>query len=203
MSTGLFLVPVGGALIGWYTNVLAIQLLFRPHRPIRIPGTQILIQGLLPRRRKELAQTIAKTLEENLLSMSDIISVLWNEDKKAAVITQVESRLGSIINAKFHRFMPQRASQFVTDTIIGHIRADVFLTIEEMVNQYTADVKEVNIIRPMVQQKIDELDLIELENLIRGVSASEIKYIAWIGGFIGFLIGLLQVALILSFGNIP
>ncbi|NLK52516.1 MAG: DUF445 domain-containing protein, partial [Syntrophomonadaceae bacterium] len=45
------------------TNVLAIRLLFHPRRPYRLPWTQYEIQGLLPKRRMELARDIGQVVE--------------------------------------------------------------------------------------------------------------------------------------------
>ncbi|HHT66442.1 MAG TPA: DUF445 family protein, partial [Clostridiales bacterium] len=50
-----------GALIGWFTNYLAVKMLFRPIRPWRIPLTKIELQGLIPKRREEIAVTIGAT----------------------------------------------------------------------------------------------------------------------------------------------
>ena len=45
--TILILTIVGG-LIGWITNILAIKLLFRPIKPVKIPILNIEILGLIP-----------------------------------------------------------------------------------------------------------------------------------------------------------
>lgn len=58
-----------GALIGGFTNHLAIKMLFRPHEPKyigtwRIPFTP----GLIPKRRNELAKQLGKTVTNYLLT---------------------------------------------------------------------------------------------------------------------------------------
>ena len=55
--TILILTIVGG-LIGWITNILAIKLLFRPIKPVKIPILNIEILGLIPKRKKEIAANI-------------------------------------------------------------------------------------------------------------------------------------------------
>lgn len=48
----LLLSPVICALIGWFTNFLAVKMLFHPHKPIKIgPFT---IQGIFPKRQSWL-----------------------------------------------------------------------------------------------------------------------------------------------------
>ena len=63
--TFIFL-PLTGALIGWITNLLAIRLLFHPRRPLRLWPLPFKIQGLLPKRREELAENIADIVSEQL-----------------------------------------------------------------------------------------------------------------------------------------
>mgnify|MGYP003620394601 CR=1 FL=1 len=59
-----FLLMVGvGALIGWFTNYLAIRLLFRPYNEINLVIFKL--QGLIPKRRHEIAVNIAEVIEKN------------------------------------------------------------------------------------------------------------------------------------------
>ena len=66
----LFLVPpVAGAIIGFVTNVVAIRMLFRPLREIRILGVRLpFTPGILPKQRQRLAQSIGAMVERELLT---------------------------------------------------------------------------------------------------------------------------------------
>src|SRR3989338_4570246 len=59
MDYKIFIPPIAGAIIGWFTNYVAIKMLFRPYRPVNLLGYKL--QGLIPKRRKEIAAGIAKT----------------------------------------------------------------------------------------------------------------------------------------------
>ena len=66
-----FLLMVGvGALIGWFTNYLAIRLLFRPYNEINLVIFKL--QGLIPKRRHEIAVNIAEVIETELISIREI-----------------------------------------------------------------------------------------------------------------------------------
>ena len=58
----VLILTIVGALIGWITNILAIKLLFRPLKPIKIPFTPFVILGLIPKRRSELAKVIGEVV---------------------------------------------------------------------------------------------------------------------------------------------
>ena len=61
--------PLLGAMIGWWTNRLALWMLFRPYRAISILGWRW--QGVIPRRREQLADALARALQEHLLTPED------------------------------------------------------------------------------------------------------------------------------------
>jgi uncharacterized membrane protein YheB (UPF0754 family) len=61
--------PLAGALIGFVTNVVAIRMLFRPLREIRVFGVRLpFTPGILPRQRRRLAESIGAMVERELLT---------------------------------------------------------------------------------------------------------------------------------------
>ncbi|CAG9622565.1 DUF445 domain-containing protein [Sutcliffiella rhizosphaerae] len=65
----ILIMMVIGAVIGGWTNSLAIKMLFRPFKPIYILGKRIpFTPGLIPKRRSELAQQLGKIVMEHLLT---------------------------------------------------------------------------------------------------------------------------------------
>lgn len=63
--------PVLGALIGYVTNALAIKMLFRPLRAVRIFGIRLpFTPGIIPRRREKLAESIGSMVSRELLTES-------------------------------------------------------------------------------------------------------------------------------------
>jgi len=72
MSWDLISLPVVAALIGWGTNVIAIRMLFWPRKPINILGWQFL--GVLPKRKMELARSIAEVLNDEILPLEELLA---------------------------------------------------------------------------------------------------------------------------------
>lgn len=69
----LIIPPVAGGIIGYFTNDLAIQMLFRPYKPIyfgkrRLPFTP----GLIPRNQERLAGRISDTIMGSLLTPEEL-----------------------------------------------------------------------------------------------------------------------------------
>ena len=78
-----------GGIIGWITNILAIKLIFRPINPIKIPILNIEILGLIPKRKKEIAENIGQVVANELISIDDIINDAFTEEDKLNLTSYV------------------------------------------------------------------------------------------------------------------
>src|SRR5678815_5661153 len=59
---------------------LAVRMLFRPRRPIKLLGLTIFPQGMIPRHRERLANAIGKAVGEELVSQETILEQLTGTD---------------------------------------------------------------------------------------------------------------------------
>jgi uncharacterized membrane protein YheB (UPF0754 family) len=64
---------VHGYLAAW----LAVRMLFRPHKPVKILGVTIWPQGMIPRHRERLAQTIGNAVGNELVSQETVVHALF------------------------------------------------------------------------------------------------------------------------------
>lgn len=83
-----------GALIGGFTNHIAIKMLFRPHEAKyigewRVPFTP----GLIPKRRDELAKQLGKTVVQHLLTPETFKKRFFNEDMRLKAERWIEKQL--------------------------------------------------------------------------------------------------------------
>jgi len=61
--------PLVGAVIGYFTNWLAIKMLFRPYKTIRVAGIRLpFTPGILPREKDKLAVSLGDTVAQELLT---------------------------------------------------------------------------------------------------------------------------------------
>jgi uncharacterized membrane protein YheB (UPF0754 family) len=68
-----FAPPVAGAIIGYFTNDIAIKMLFRPYKPIYVGKRQLpFTPGLIPRNQERLAKRIADTIMGSLLTPGEL-----------------------------------------------------------------------------------------------------------------------------------
>lgn len=180
-----------GGLIGWITNVLAIKLMFRPINPIIIPILNIEIIGLIPKRKKEIAKNIGEVVSKELLSVDDIINSSINESDKEDLNNYIKDKIRNLVNEKMD-FIPAPFRMMVQGPIDKIINEEVDGALEEVEEKMILKVKERIDIEKIVEEKVNELDLLELERIIISVAKKELKHIEILGFFLGGIIGLIQ-----------
>lgn len=192
----LILALIGG-LIGWITNILAIKLMFRPIEPIKIPILNIEILGLIPKRKKEIAENIGQVVANELLSIDDLINESFTEEDKENFSIKVKEQIRVVINQKID-FIPAPFRMMVTPYMDKIIDEEVDPMLNNLESDLLDKIKEKVNIANIVEEKINALDLLELERIIISVAKKELKHIEILGFILGFLIGIIQ-GIILSF----
>ncbi len=77
MNYHLLAGPVIGAAIGYFTNYIAVKMMFRPLHPVKI-GSRTLpfTPGIIPRGKSRLAKAIGEAVGENLLTEESFAETL-------------------------------------------------------------------------------------------------------------------------------
>lgn len=82
--------PILGAIIGYGTNWLAIKMLFRPLKPIKIGKfTLPFTPGIIPKRREGLAKAIGDSVGNHLFTRDDMEQMLLSEEVENAVVNGI------------------------------------------------------------------------------------------------------------------
>nr|WP_106780998.1 DUF445 family protein [Lysinibacillus timonensis] len=93
----IFMAAVG-AIIGGFTNYLAIKMLFRPHNAIYIKSWKIpLTPGLIPKRRGELAKQLGETVTKYLLTPEVFRKKLLSNEIRESVLRFGQQKVNEII----------------------------------------------------------------------------------------------------------
>lgn len=82
MDWKLIAVPIIGAIIGYATNWIAVKMLFRPHKEVRVWGWKLpFTPGVIPKGQGRLARAVGRAVEEQLLTREVLEEELLSEDK--------------------------------------------------------------------------------------------------------------------------
>lgn len=194
----VFLLAVVGGVIGWVTNILAIKLMFRPINPIKIPLINLEIVGLIPKRKNEIAQNIGEVVAKELLSIDDIIKNAITEEDKVIFSQLVKNKIRNLVEGKMD-FVLAPFRIMVQGPINSIIEEEVDGALKEMESEAVNHIKDKVDIKEMVEEKINELDLQELERIIINVAKKELKHIEVLGFILGAAIGIVQGLVVMLF----
>ena len=199
-----FLTVSVGALIGWFTNYLAIRLLFRPYKEINLLFFKI--QGLIPKRKNEIIGNIAEVVEKELISISDITEKIQDAEIDEDVI---DGLLDKIIGEKLQKSILEKnplLKMIVNESMIEKIKSYFKKTIlenkEEIVIEIMRIAEEKINIREIMTEKMHNFSLEEMERIILTVSKNELKHIEIIGGILGGIIAVFQFLMMILLNQV-
>jgi uncharacterized membrane protein YheB (UPF0754 family) len=113
--------PIAGAVIGYFTNDIAIHMLFRPYKarflgPYQLPFTP----GLIPRNQERLAKRVSDTIMGSLLTPEELQKLA----QKLLETERVESALRWLLTAALKQVRSDKEQK--TSRILANILRDLF-----------------------------------------------------------------------------
>ncbi len=193
----LLLMVVIGGLIGYVTNKVAIKMLFRPINPIKI--LFFTIQGVFPKRKDQMAISLANTIEQELLDTDTIMNALLGGDN----IEKMKVTIKETLVTEIAKAIPPVAKMFLGDNVEGMIQKfidkDGDKIFEELLTKVKNQGKDSLNIHELVKNRIDDLDFVEFEKIIFGLMNRELRHIELIGLILGMMIGVIQYFVTIAF----
>lgn len=196
MNWTLLLFPVISAFIGWFTNWIAIKMLFHPRTPKRVLG--ITFHGIFPKRQQQFAEKLGKLVSQELLSFTDIESKITNPENLDKIMPMVDKHIDDFLRVKLADAMPV-VSMFIGDKTIAQLK-EIFLAemrtlFPVIMGNYMGKLKDELDLEKIVVEKVASFSSDKLERILNQIMAREFKFVEIIGGVLGFVIGLLQILL--------
>ena len=181
------------ATIGWITNWVAIKMLFRPHKEINFGLFKI--QGLIPKRRAEIGSGIANIIQNELISVKDVISNIDREEFSKRLDSSIDKVLEKNLKAKVKEKFPV-LQMFFTDRMAkdgSNTIKDIIMENQEKIFEIFSNYAEENInFEVIISDKISNFSLDKLEEIITLLAKRELKHIEVIGAILGMIIGAVQ-----------
>lgn len=196
----LILIVGIGAGIGWITNYVAIKMLFRPYKEVNFLFFKI--QGLIPKRKKEIGENIANIIQNEIVSLKDIVLSLDKEN----IENKMENIIDGILEEKLEKEICSKfpmVAIFLSDDMLSKIKNIIKTSIlenrDDIIKMFT-DYMEENIdFKGIIVSNIDNFSLEKLEEITYSVATKEFKHIEIIGAILGAIIGVLQYLIGLVF----
>lgn len=188
------LLPIIAAAIGWFTNYIAVKMLFNPKKPIKFWGLEI--QGVFPRRQKQIAERVGKMVADELLHFDDIVERINTQSTVDSITHKLEKKLDNYFDITLvekypmmSKLIPQKGKEKIKEEILNEVE---YLA-PDFINSQIKSLEHTLNIEGMIADKINQLSSKKLEDLLMKILSTELKFIEWVGAILGFIIGLIQV----------
>ena len=188
--------PLVGALIGYATNWLAVKMLFRPRKPTGIGPFQL--QGVVPRRQEALADSIAETVQDELISAKDVAALVQKIATSEDVRQKLQKKVDTLIADQLQSLGPMASflPADLVEKIKRRIEEEVFAFVEEMGEDLHGVLGRELDVKGKVRERILAFELDQMEQLVLRVARKELRHIEILGGFLGLIVGLAQAGLL-------
>lgn len=189
------LIILGSSAIGWFTNFIAIRFLFKPRRPVRFLG--ITIQGVFPKRKKEVSLKLAEMILE-IVSLNDILNSSvknWLEKKETDQV--IKEKINIFLNEKLIAIFPM-AKMFLSDKLLESISENLVKEIKIVIPELLENLKDSSKNLDLKKQLSEKINLFsdeKFEQILLNVLKKEFRFIELLGLIMGALIGVGQAAL--------
>ena len=190
----LLVIPIISAFIGWFTNWVAIKMLFHPKEPKRILG--ITFHGIFPKRQKIFAEKLGKMISAEFLSFEDIEGKIANPQNLEKLMPMIEAHVDNFLRNKLSDEMPF-LSLFIGDRTIKSLKKIFMQELEilfpQIMKSYAGHLQEELDLEKIVTEKVSAFSTDKLEDILYQIMSKEFRFVEILGGVIGFIIGIAQV----------
>jgi uncharacterized membrane protein YheB (UPF0754 family) len=192
------IMPAFGLIVGWFTDWLALKMIFNPKQPIRVFGIEW--QGLFLKRRKEVAADYGALIADQIITPRKVIEAVLRgplSDRVFALIRkQVQASLDRntglakplvVMSVGSARYQQMKLS----------ITAKVMERLPETMSYLEDYARDQMDVRNLLVQRMQQLDELQFEALIRPAFEQDEWILITVGALLGFAMGEAQ-ALILE-----
>lgn len=192
------IMPAFGLIVGWFTDWLALKLIFNPKRPINIFGFRF--QGLFLKRRKEVAADYGALIADEIITPEKVIAAILNGPLSDRVLALVRKQV---------QYALDRSTGIVKPLVVitvgsarynrmkRSIASKVMARLPEAMTHLEDYARDSMDVRNLLIEKMQQLDELQFEALIRPAFEQDEWILISVGAALGFFMGEAQ-ALVLE-----
>lgn len=188
------LLPIGGVVIGYATNWLALKLIFEPVNPRKF--FFVTFQGLFLKRQNEVAKAYSEIVASEILTTHNIFKTIMNGQGSEQLISIVEKHIQEAVDktAGFSRSLIQLTSGTKRYEALKKHTTERFLeSLPSQVKLVFNYAEEALDIEATMHKKMAGLSPVEFQGFLRPVFQEDEMKLILVGAFLGGLAGVLQV----------
>jgi len=196
MNFFLILIPFISAFIGWFTNWIAIKMLFHPKQPKKILG--ITFHGIFPKRQVQFAEKLGIMVSKELISFAEIEEKIIDPNNIQKLMPVVETKIDEFLRTRLSDAFPI-ISMFIGENTINQLKVVFMNELESLfpnlIKSYMKSLESSLDLEKIVTQKVSGFSSDKMEDILNQIMSKEFRFVEIIGAVLGFIIGLFQVLL--------
>lgn len=192
--TGYIITLILSTFTGWVTTWIAVKMLFHPRRPIKLPGYTL--QGIFPKNQRLIAEKLGQVVGKELLSFDEIEQKVTNPENLQKLKPEIEAHIDGFLNNRLKEVFPM-LSMFIGEKTISQLKEAFLMELENLfpilMKTYMTKLQHDLDLEKIVTEKVAAFSSEKLEDILLQITKKEFKFLEFIGGFFGLLIGIVQV----------
>ncbi len=173
-----------GGTIGYVTNVVAIEMLFRPKKPYcLLPGKKLCIQGLIPARKSALAKRLGEVAAK--YAYSDTIRARYRERLEKEIVNTTR-------DVVLERLRRAGARSALAEILVPGLAELVAKAVSPIVMGLLEEASTRINVAEIVEEEFLSLPVSEIEKIFRQIAGRELRFIELMGFVLGAIIGLVE-----------
>ena len=192
------IMPAFGLIVGWFTDWLALKMIFNPKEPIHIFG--MVWQGLFLKRRNEVAADYGALIADEIITPRNVIEAVLSGPLSDRVFAMVRRQVQASLDRNTGLAKPlvvmtvgsgryQEMKRTITTKVMQRLPETM-----SYLEDYARDSMDV---RNLLIEKMQALDELQFEALIRPAFEQDEWILITVGALLGFAMGEAQ-ALVLE-----
>jgi uncharacterized membrane protein YheB (UPF0754 family) len=164
------------------------------------PGAQENYGDCFPRNFPKKTEKLGKLVSDELLSFQDIAAKIADPANVEQLLPFIDAHIDQFLKVKLKETMPV-VGMFIGDKTVNQLKAvfleELTLLFPKLMEQYMGNLQEQLDLEKIVIEKVQGFSTEKLEDILQQIMSKEFRFVEIIGAVLGFLIGLMQVAITL------
>ena len=196
----VWVMPLFGGFTGWFTDWLALKMVFRPLTPKKYLFGLIEWQGMFLRRRKEVAAAYGALIAQEVVTPRNIMESVLKGPLSERIFTLVHRQVQRAVDEQSSITKP-RVVLAVGSAKYQELKREVAQrlmdSLPETIRHMEGYAEEAMDLRNTLSTKMQQLNEHEFERLLRPAFEQDEWILIAVGAVLGFLVGELQVFIML------
>jgi uncharacterized membrane protein YheB (UPF0754 family) len=187
-------IPLGAALVGWATKILALKMMFYP---VEFKGIKPYLgwQGQIPKRAPKMAAVAVDSLTSGILKPEELFDRIDPDELVAELGEPLRAAAEELVDTMMMSFQSDlwRATpDQVKDLIVANVEGRIPAAARGMFEEFRGSVDQIFDIKHMVVTNLVR-DKATLNSVFQDIGRGAFKFLIRAGLWFGFLIGLVQM----------